>query len=399
MTLEELEKKHQCVKQNADNTLENMEMIINETNRVADVAHNAEQIIDSLDREFEEKTGLKGIDVAFLFLATGLQMARIFLVNHITKIEKAGATNVKENKIHEFQEFLLKKFKTGSIVNEKPYYASFEHIVTRYGVPYDATAFQEYEPLFKGANHRFSTMGHDPVLGLIFGTANIMTNTITCVKKSPIIYSVKVPILTTNNVIYDSEYKHPKIGMHASTIEMFRQSKIRTFEEPKVLIAALIKQVAHIATDLYTPMGIQIPGANLVLSNRNVERLTKYISMGDMLKVGASAKFAEFINIIIRGLHLLLYDENRLHSHDVYEVKTRKIIHYSNLIATSSNVIWTSGKVIAGNESAYKDFDIGGLIVTINHLLNDKKFIRQVKEEFVLGGFNKIIQGEDLDFK
>ena len=48
---------------------------------------------------------------------------------------------------------------------------------------------------------------------------------------------------------------------------------------------ALIKQVIHIGTDLYTPKGIQIPGANLVLSKKNAERLTKYISTGDIIKI------------------------------------------------------------------------------------------------------------------
>lgn len=49
------------------------------------------------------------------------------------------------------------------------------------GVPYDTTK-STVSGLFIGANHRFATLGHDPILGLIFGTANIMTNTITTVK-------------------------------------------------------------------------------------------------------------------------------------------------------------------------------------------------------------------------
>mgnify|MGYP007046284131 FL=1 len=30
---------------------------------------------------------------------------------------------------------------------------------------------------------------------------------------------------------------------------------------------------------------------------------------------------------------------------------------------------------------------------------SDTKFIRQVKEEFILGGFNKMIQGDELNLK
>ena len=71
----------------------------------------------------------------------------------------------------------------------------------------------------------------------------------------------------------------------------------------------------------------------------------------------------------------------------------------SNSIATGSNLIWVGANVAGGNEAAIKDLDIGGLIVTINRLITDTKFIRQVKEEFVFGTFNKLIQGEPLEIK
>ena len=72
---------------------------------------------------------------------------------------------------------------------------------------------------------------------------------------------------------------------------------------------------------------------------------------------------------------------------------------YSNIIASTSNVIWVGGNMIAGNEGAIKELDIGGLIVTLHRLMTDTKFIRQVKEEFIFGGFNKMIQGDDLNLK
>lgn len=55
--------------------------------------------------------------------------------------------------------------------------------------------------------------------------------------------------------------------------------------------------------------------------------------------------------------------------------------------------------MIAGNERAIKQLDVGGLIVTLHRLMTDTKFIRQVKEEFIFGGFNKMIQGDGLDLK
>ena len=40
--------------------------------------------------------------------------------------------------------------------------------------------------------------------------------------------------------------------------------------------------------------------------------------------------------------------------------------------------------------------DIGGLLVTLNRLINDREYIHQIKEEFIFGGFNEKIQGNEL---
>lgn len=417
MDLESLRARHEKLKRNSDITLENMRKLENESRRVADIAHNSKEILDNLDREFEKKTGLHGDDVKFLFAAVGLQVARIVILNELTKVQPAGANNRNETELHKVQEKLLGKLYDGQNAVERPYFASMEHIVTRAGVPYDATAPLSsksirqlldkdfdwaYSPdellpnespeLFKGANHRFATLGHDPILGLVFGTANIMTNTITCVKK------VKgIPLLTTNHVVYTSDFKHPRIAVYGSTAVMLQQAIQRTMDQPSAFVAALIKQIIHIGTDMYTPAGIQIPGANLVLSNTEAERLTKYISTGDLLKAGVSAKLAELINLLISTVHTLQCDRTLSETEQkLYNVRTRKIILYSNAIATGSNVLWVGCNMAAGNESAIKQLDIGGFIVMIKRLMSDTKFIQQIKEEFVFGRFNTLIRGEDL---
>lgn len=421
MSLEELRKKRAMLKKNSDITLRNMKIIAGESNRAAGVAHDSEKIIADLDKEFASQTGLKGSDIKFLFAATALQVARIVILNELTKTEAAGSQNRNETKLHKFQEKLLGKFNADNSSQEKPYYASMEHIITRMGVPYDATAPltekslqallgknrtwdfdledmipNEKPELFKGANHRFATLGHDPILGLIFGTANIMTNTITCVKTPLLAGSIGIPVLTTNHVVFTSDFKDPKIAAYASTIIMLKSAIDRTEEEPAAFVASLIKQIIHIGTDLYTPCGIQIPAANLILSNSEAEKITQYISTGDIVKIGTSAKLAELINLLISTLHTLMYDEKAATSRDLYNIRTRKIIMYSNLIASGSNVIWVGGNMLAGNEVAAKQLDIGGLIVTIKRLLTDTEYIRQIKEEFVFGGFNKLIQGKEL---
>lgn len=421
MSLDELRQKRTKLNNNSDITLRNMKKITNESYRVADVAHNSEKILDNLDKEFEFHTGLQGNDVKFLFTAIALQVARFVILNELTKTNPAGNGNENEDKLHDLQKKLLSKFNNGGSVQDKPYYSSMEHIITKIGVPYDATATltkdsidkilgkgKEYDinldsmipteklNLFKGGNHRFATLGHDPILGLFFGTANIMTNTITCVK-SPL--NTGIPILTTNHVVYTSDYTDPRIATYGSTLFMIKNAIERTKDQPSAFVASLIKQIIHIGTDLYTPCGIQIPTANLFLSHGQVEKLTKYISTGDIIKIGTSAKLAELINLLISTLHTLMYDESIDKSRDLYSVRTRKIIMYSNIIASSSNVIWVAGNMLTGNETAIKQLDIGGLIVTIKRILTDTAYIQQIKEEFVFGGFNKMIQGETLELE
>lgn len=404
--LEKLREKRQRIKESSDISLENMQSIADESNRVADVAHNSRQELDDLDAEFEKQTGLKKADFAFLFFATALQLGRIILINALTEIEKAGQGNIKEDILKKVQKKTLGKFDNGVIEAARPYYAPRNQIISGRGVPYDATCFLDVkETFFKGANHRFATIGHDPVLGLVIGTANILTNTITVVDESLLSkHSTKITPLAllkchTNHVVYDSNLKNPKIGTRTIPGLMMKEAIGRFKNDKEAIAAALIKQIIHIGTDLYTPMGIQIPGANLVLSNTNVEKLTQYVSFGDVVKAGASAGMAVFINFIIGVLHGLLYDERKYESREVYSVKTRKILMISNTIATASNLIWVGANVYVGDKRQIKNLDIGGLIVTMYRLINDPKFIRQVKEDFVIGKFNQLIQGDGLQLK
>ena len=96
---------------------------------------------------------------------------------------------------------------------------------------------------------------------------------------------------------------------------------------------------------------------------------------------------------------MLMYDSTSKYSREIYSIRTRKIIMCSNLIATASNVIWVGANAMLGNETAIKQLDIGGLLVTLKRLISDKEYIRQIKKEFVIGEFNKMIQGDDLNLE
>ena len=68
------------------------------------------------------------------------------------------------------------------------------------------------------------------------------------------------------------------------------------------------------------------------------------ISTGDIVKIGMAMGLAKLINMIISTLHTLMYDPASSLDREIYNVKTKKIILYSNMIASTSNVIASSIK-------------------------------------------------------
>ena len=221
-----------------------------------------------------------------------------------------------------------------------------------------------------------------------------MTNTITCVKQP--ISGLSFPVLTTNHVIYTTNYTHPVIGVYGSTTVMLCEMVNRILGDPIAFVAALIKQIIHIGTDMFTPCGIQLPAENLLLSNTNVERITKYVGWGDIIKIGTSAKIAELINTVISTLHTLTHNYDDGVSTELFNVRTRKIILYSNAIATGSNVIWVGTNIVAGDKTQLKNLDFGGLLVLLKRLKSDTEYINRIKEEFIFGSYKDMIIGDSI---
>ena len=389
---EDLDKEFNDLKENRNEVQKQSENFIVINEKRLENFNNLDEIIKDIDKEFSEKTGiLNKKDQTFLWTAVALQTTRIYLLDKLTKIEKAGKGE-KEKYLKELQEKIFKNnfFQDKNNINNlsSKYYASLEQIITTPGVPYDATRFYQDKKLrlFKGANHRFATLGHDPILGYVFGTSNILTNTITCVEKTfKITDKIYFGSLSTNHVDYNELFKNPIISdTNSSTIEMFQAVLARFKNDKKSIVASIIKQTIHIATDLYTPKGIQFPMANLVLSKKNVENITKYISTGDIVKTWASVKMASFINFLIATIHSLLYDKNIDNSRDIYSVRTSKIIYISNSIATSSNIILTIFKAYTQNNILpLKELDIGGIFVAISSIFKNKKLQERIRREYL----------------
>jgi len=380
--LESIESRLQSIKARKENldkrsaqTLSSMRDLANESLRVADYASNAKQTLNDLDREFERQTGLSKIDITFLFFATALQCVRQYVLtgfperldDQTAAKSTQGHTEEHSNRSHWW------------------YNPPLEEIISS-PVPFDAMyGSPDFDLGLSGWTHRKQTLGHDPILGWIFGTANIATSTLTTNDLAS--YHVK-----TGTII-----KRDKITNYAQTPYVFYYTKKKLLndglEGKKIIASSLVKEAVHLKSDINTKKSLPFPIVS-TFSPALVDTLASYgIDMANIVTVGKQATFAILINTLIGMIHYLIHDFNKGESRKLYEVRTRKILSYSNYIASASNVlIVTLGAGITGNPAWFRKMDIGGFIVTIYRLITDSDFIQKIKEEFVFGNFKAKIQ-------
>ena len=161
-------------------TVQELKAWANEASQTADILLRTQDILDDLDLQFAAATGLEQTDIVFLILATGLQIARQYLLSN----EKLKLQDIKKD-----GKVVRTSSQRGDALVESVYSNTVGLVappdwndVLFQSVPYDATLKSElinYSPGLGGTTHRYRTLGHDPLLGWIFGTANIITNSLT----------------------------------------------------------------------------------------------------------------------------------------------------------------------------------------------------------------------------
>lgn len=390
----------------------NLITLSNEHARVANIYEHASEILESIDYEFEKETGLSGIDIAFLFIAVALQCIRQYV---LTSFEERHDDQTEANK--------EKKGKKESSSREnQEYYASLEEI-DKNPVPFDANRqTEECAGVLQGGGkmgHRL-TLGHDPILGWFFGTSNIATSTLTTWTFQT--YHVQTQKGNTRWGERDFDY----ITQKADTLEMLKHAEKRFFEEGIpgyiTLVFCLHKEWKHLKSDINTKNSLPFPIVSTI-SPELANLLAEYgIDAANVGTVIEQATMAEAINCLIAILHGMvchyqtapaLPDNYEEMSYDEYgaflsksrqnlqlsKVKTKKIILYSNVIASASNLIRVGVGMYLGEGDAIRDLDIGGILNTIRHLFTDTKFIREVKREFILNRWSEIVLGEELKFE
>ena len=340
-----------------------LDQMIQEEQRVGEISRSAAVIIEDLDRDFKRATKLDGTDIAFLFLCTAFQCARQYLLpNDILRLENDQG------------DALIK----GPLKKILP--KSWADVLTA-PVPYDTPHHVPgLDTGISGTTHRYRTLGHDPALGWIFGPANIMSSALT---KSDIVTSYLVENQKATQL-------YP-----GSTVGMFQTAIAQVKSHPPMLLASLAQQAIHFGSDYFTKQSLPIPLLGTLApeaAHRFMNSNFKNCPHIDMFSITRQAALAAFINQVIFDLHQLFYDESVDGRPSLYEVRTRKILTYSNVLATGSNIIYVAVS------KDLKRLDVGGMLVTLHRLISDIKFINEVKRDFLKNELYSMVTGDQYDF-
>ncbi len=382
-------------KQHKKDIMERKEIVLeikkefNKTDKILELGIKSEEIFETIESDFKKKTKLSKIDITILFIAVGLQVARQQLQkNYFTKEsrptdkESAGKTEYDRDQ------------------RGKGYYkTSIAEILTN-PVPFDTqngTGIKESINLGGGEGHRQATLGHDPILGLIFGTANIATRTVTLSNLSLESYHIKYDNFITKEGIL-SKRKGDCFAERADMEKILRYGiKKKVFLEEgieglKLFLVSLGKEILHLRSDILSKESLQLPFLSLDMNI--VNKLSKYhIDMASAYTVGKQASMSIIINEIVRYIHqlIIMHIENNIDM-DLLEVRTRKILSYSNIIASTSNILEVGIRTGLKDSSAINKLDVGGLGVTIYRVISDTKYQKRIKHEFIINKWNELLE-------
>lgn len=366
----------------------NLKKEISNARKVTEIGIRSREILCDIEEEFKKVTKLNSLDISILFIATGLQIARQqFQKNYfiddsrLTDKEASGGTNYDRSQ------------------RGKGYYnTSVEEILSN-PVPFDTQngAAIKGVNLGGGSGHRIATLGHDPILGLIFGTANISTRTVT----------LSTPLLTSYHVKYgefltkEGSLSKRKNDYFAEQADIFKIMKYGLadkilFKEGtegfQIFLISLWKEILHLRSDLLSTESLQIPFVSL---NTSVaKKLSDYnIDMASLYTVGKQATGSLLINHIIKYFHqLIILQTNPDIDLKFLEVRTRKILSYSNVLASTSNVLEVAIRLVIGQDTtSLNKLDIGGLGVTIFRVISDVRYQIKIKEEFLINRWYEIL--------
>ena len=425
---------------------ETIDSVSNGIERLEYVIDNNDKIYDELDKEFDRITGLDKTEIGFMLFAAMLQSTRWIMMPGLkipqmenldlsVPIEERLGPNEKNHQggIYDgfssgaqYEQESRKKYKNRYVekakqaedefYSKKNNYKNWREIVDQ-NVPFDAMNALDKDLIpdvaglnkkgkngkynnISGLNHHAATLGHDPILGFVFGTLNILTDTITYsnFKTYDVVRGHKIKALNQFQIIRELQptdlvvdYSKPRL-----LIDVLLEAILCVKEDPKRLAAAVYKEAEHLVSDKYCKQGLPIPILSIVDSQKAQELIEKgwnseefkKLAKSDLKQITISAGIAFLINLIVEALYMFCIksDEKK----EIRQVKAKKITASASAIALSSNVLYVT---IAKD---YKKIDIAGMGYTMIKLLRTNDFISKIKVEFIKSGFEELIFNDEV---
>lgn len=231
-------------------------------------------------------------------------------------------------------------------------------------------------------SHRFQSLGHDPVLGFVFGVLDIMRGTIT---------GFSYETLT---------HRHTGI-----------QEVVWSHQNPIGLIEAILRQLGHLISDVATPMGLPAPFMSLIQGlnvgsfgdkGRTAGEIARwmYLNGYDFRHFLVSGITPAVIEIILRAYimlrHYSEYGETKLNV--ASNPKYRTMLLMAHGIATLGNtgkIVLMQGNPLAINYAEWMAF-IRYLIPSFKYWIFDKKQL-QIRhlERITQSKWNQLLQSSD----
>ena len=356
-----------------------IESINNEVDRRIDVCDRTQEILDEATKEFKGLTSIfNKKDIPFFVFSILLQCGVKYCIRALREMN--------EKELAEKTPF---HHSEASDRSGNRFYATKDEIVAN-PVPFDAIQKEhdnqwykdkgERRPGFSGFNHRVTALGHDPLLGLIVGTANIMTSTITRNDFVSWHVDTRAHLRTARNGAEYFAYLDT-VCERASTIEIFRHIAKRLQNEGKegwaTLGCALLKEIVHLFSDLPSKQGLPIPVVS-TFSPDLARKLSFYgINTSTIVQGGIATTT---INWLIGFLHALCRKDNE--DEKLYMVRTQKIIMYSDLFSTVSDLGYSLFTAYMGDKNTLRKFDLGGYLVTLYQICHSSNVISAIEAEF-----------------
>ena len=336
------------------------EKTIQKWEKRVEISKNEEKYLQEASQEFKHLTKLDKTDISFLALATGLQVLRWWLVDNAkfrfdSDQDTKKITNRIKKKIPQsaqlFAPVPYDAFRTGGIVSTG----------------------------LSGSNHRVKALAHDPLAGWVVGPTNLLTESVTVNELPYLTYDVQMN-LNGHYYIQPTKSVFPVY---------FAKGTQEAMADPKDLGFAVVRHGIHLSTDAFTKYGLPVPVLNTI--NPALSLKLQQAGQIDMYSVGRGILLSKMIDMIISYTHGFFYKEESNIRPELYNLKTEKIIRYSNMASSTANILTVGGMYASGNPTALKKLDVGGIIKTVTQIVTDPFFIQNMELDFVTNRYRELI--------